>query len=120
MIGAIVMAAYQLKDQAEFDLDRFVDMFDQALTSDDPRVMDALRSLMMMVILTKPENKLPGHQVGPLRRLVDEQRDLVRRVGAIDERLRRMHRDQMEIEYGSTTVDKYMSDVVNSATVTGK
>ena len=114
------MAAYQLKDQAEFDLDRFVDMFDQALTSDDPRVMDALRSLMMMVILTKPENKLPGHQVGPLRRLVDEQRDLVRRVGAIDERLRRMHRDQMEIEYGSTTVDKYMSDVVNSATVTGK
>jgi hypothetical protein len=39
------------KDQADFDLDRFIDMFDEALTSKDDRVVNALRQLMMMVII---------------------------------------------------------------------
>ena len=108
------MCALRIKDQADFDLDRFVEMFDQALTSNDPRVVDALRSLMMMVILTKPEGGLT-QRPGPLRRLVEEQRDLVRRMNKIDESLRRMHTDQMELEYGSYTVDKCMPNIVNSA-----
>ena len=105
------MCALRIKDQADFDLDRFVEMFDQALTSNDPRVVDALRSLMMMVILTKPEGGLTN-RTGPLRRLVEEQRDLVRRMNRIDESLKRMHTDQMELEYGSYTVDKHMPNVV--------
>ena len=48
------MSAAREKDSADFDLERFVDMFDEALTSQDPRVMDSLRSLMMIVTLTRP------------------------------------------------------------------
>ena len=48
-----MMAAGREKDQADFDLERFIEMFDEALTSNDERVINALRSLMMMVILTK-------------------------------------------------------------------
>ena len=64
------MSAAREKDQADFDLERFVDMFDEALTSQDPRVMDALRSLMMIVTLTCPESKTEhSRRDGPLRRL---------------------------------------------------
>ena len=54
------MSAAREKDQADFDLERFVDMFDEAMTSRDPRVMDALRGLMMMVTLTRPESRDSG------------------------------------------------------------
>jgi len=80
------MGAGREKDQADFDLERFIDMFDQAMVSKDPRVTDALRSLMMMVILTKPEvNAVPAvdRERGPLRRMYDD-------LGNINRRLTRM------------------------------
>ena len=46
------MSAAREKDEADFDLERFTEMFDRAMTSDDPRVKNALRQLMMMIILT--------------------------------------------------------------------
>ena len=49
------MSAAREKDQADFDLERFVDMFDTAMTSNDPRVVETLRKLMMIVALTRPE-----------------------------------------------------------------
>ena len=90
MIGAMAMAAMREKDQSDFDLDRFIDMFDEALTSKDERVTDALRSLMMMVILTKGETKNPiqDRQRGPLRRLVDDVSQINRLVSEIEGRLR--------------------------------
>ena len=48
------MSAAREKDQADFDLERFIDMFDEAVNSRDPRVVNALRSLMMIVTLTRP------------------------------------------------------------------
>jgi hypothetical protein len=115
------MGASRIKDQADFDLERFINMFDQALTSNDPRVVDALRSLMMMVILTKPEGETPTGRTGPLRRMYEDHRDIIRRINNIDESLNRIHREQMELEYDDTyPVDKYMSNIVNSTTVTGE
>ena len=75
------MSAAREKDQADFDLERFVDMFDQALTSDDPRVKNALRQLMMMVILTDIDNHEGQQKVkhdGPLRRMQQDMRDQFR------------------------------------------
>ena len=95
-------------DQADFDLDRFIDLFDQAMTSQDPRVVDALRSLMMMVILTKPEAPL-HERTGPLRRLFEEQRDLARKIGQVQEEIRQIHRNTIEKDYGSATVEKYFT-----------
>ena len=74
------------KDQADFDLDRFIDLFDEALTSKDPRVIETLRSLMMIVTLTRPEVSTEhGRRYGPLRRLFDDFHDLNRRVNRMEE-----------------------------------
>ena len=75
-------------DQADFDLERFIDMFDTALTSNDPRVVETLRKLLMIVALTKPEG--PDHgDVGPLRRLYDDVYDLNRKINRLEEEIDR-------------------------------
>lgn len=71
--------------QADFDLERFIDMFDEALTSNDERVINALRSLMMIVVLTKPEVQSEHNsRRGPLRQLFDDMNNLTRRVGGLE------------------------------------
>lgn len=87
-----MMGAAREKDQADFDLDRFIEMFDEALTSQDERVINALRSLMMMVILTKSESHRSGiedRESGPLRRLKEDINNLSRRLYDLEENLRR-------------------------------
>jgi len=87
------MSAAREKDQADFDLERFVDMFDEALTSQDPRVMNALRSLMMMVTLTRPESRNSGlhdRNHGPLRRLYEDVNHLNSRLHRMEDEVRRM------------------------------
>ena len=82
------MGAAREKDQADFDLERFIDMFDEAMTSQDPRVVRALRDLMMMVTLTRPESRDSGpvdRQRGPLRRLYEDIYHLNNRLGRIEE-----------------------------------
>jgi hypothetical protein len=81
------MGAMREPDQADFDLDRFIDMFDTAMTSEDPRVVETLRKLMMIVALTKPEAPAADRQ-GPLRRLYEDMQDLNRRTRRLDEELR--------------------------------
>ena len=86
------MSAAREKDQADFDLERFVDMFDEAMTSRDPRVVDALRGLMMMVTLTRPESRDSGlhdRNAGPLRRLYEDVNHLHRRVERMEGLLQR-------------------------------
>jgi len=80
------MSASREKDSADFDLDRFFRMFDEALTSEDPRVIDALRGLLMIVALTRSESK-PSIERGPLRRLVNDVTNLNRRLGAVENRV---------------------------------
>ena len=81
------MGASREKLQADFDLERFIEMFDEALTSDDERVVNALRSLMMMVILTKSESG-SGQKIGPLRQLFDDMHNINRRLNDTEERVR--------------------------------
>ena len=97
------MSASREKDSADFDLDRFIRMFDEALTSQDPRVIDALRGLLMIVTLTRPEAKsaIDNQHRGPLRRLVDDVTNLNRRLGVVENRVLR-ERDQ-----AISTTDKY-------------
>jgi hypothetical protein len=82
------MSAAREKDSADFDLERFVDMFDEALTSQDPRVVNALRSLMMMVTLTRPESR--DQNSGPLRRLFEDVNHLNRRMHGMEDEIRRL------------------------------
>jgi hypothetical protein len=80
------MSASREKDSADFDLDRFINMFDEALTSQDPRVIDALRGLLMIVTLTRPEARTSTER-GPLRRLVNDVTNLNRRLGVVENRV---------------------------------
>ena len=80
------MSAARDPDQSDFDLERFINMFDEALTSRDPRVIDALRGLMMMVTLTRSETRdvMQDRRTGPLRRLVEDVNDLHRRIAHLE------------------------------------
>ena len=98
------MGASREKDLADFDLERFVDMFDEALTSQDPRVMDSLRSLMMMVLLTRPEIKTEhSRNHGPLRRLFEDMNHLNRRMHGMEDKVNAMSRSSDSAEKYSYT-----------------
>jgi hypothetical protein len=110
------MSAAREPDQADFDLERFVDMFDEALTSKDPRVVNALRSLMMMVTLTRPESRDSGlhdRNSGPLRRLYEDMNNLNRRLYDMDEkindiRMREQSARQVGYRYEQYPNEKYI------------
>ena len=93
------MSAARNPDQSDFDLERFINMFDEALTSRDPRVIDALRGLMMMVTLTRGETRdvMENRQQGPLRRLMQDMNDLHRRIA---------HLENTQSRYGAKAVQE--------------
>jgi hypothetical protein len=83
------MSAARESDQADFDLERFIDMFDEAMTSKDPRVVETLRNLMMIVTLTRPETHSEHNRKnGPLRRLFEDMHDLNRSMSHMQDELR--------------------------------
>lgn len=82
------MSAARELDQSDFDLERFVDMFDEALTSTDPRVVETLRKLMMIVALTRPESSERwSNRRGPLRRMMDDINNLHKRIETLEQRV---------------------------------
>lgn len=93
--------AFREKDQADFDLERFIGMFDEAMTSNDPRVKNALRQLMMMVILTDTGDQESGmsltRQSGPLRQMYDDVRTLNSRLSQLDDMVRRLQNQQEQV-----------------------
>jgi hypothetical protein len=95
------MGAAREKGPADFDLERFIDMFDEALTSQDERVVNALRSLMMMVILTKPETRNPmaDRVNGPLRQMFDDVNNLTRRMHRLEDEIRALPSQSVQRSY---------------------
>ena len=90
------------KTQADFDLERFINMFDDALTSTDPRVKNALQNLMMMVILT--ESDAPGtRMVGPLRQLYEDVHTINRRLHRVEDDVQYLKRPPAE-DYSKYTM----------------
>jgi hypothetical protein len=70
------------KDQADFDLEKFVDLFDTAMSSDNPAVQRALRNLLMIAAMVDSEN--PAGSAGPLRRLVEDIKHLNNRLNTLE------------------------------------
>jgi hypothetical protein len=129
------MSASREKDQADFDLERFVDMFDEALISQDPRVMNALRSLMMMVTLTRPESRDSGlhdRNHGPLRRLYEDVNHLNSRLHRMEDEVRQMrnsYKDKYSYPYekydysmqaAQNMSDKIDQDLLNSLKIAAR
>ena len=81
--------AMREKDAADYDLERFTEMFDQALISNDPRVKNALRQLMMMVILTDTDDHEGERRArhGPLRQMQQDMRDQFRWIQRLEQEI---------------------------------
>ena len=72
------------KDQADFDLETFVDLFDTAMSSDNPAVQRALKNLLMIAAIVGAEDAEAGMRQGPLRRVLDDQKNILRRLDRIE------------------------------------
>lgn len=79
------MSGSREKDSSDFDLEQFVDLFDTAMSSDNPAVKRALKNLLMIASLV--DSDIPAEQrvEGPLRRLVDDINNLSRRIGQLEQ-----------------------------------
>lgn len=79
----MIMGAAREKDQADFDLERFMELFDEALTSNDPRIKTALGHLMTITAMCI-DHSTPNMRVGPLRRMYEDNRDILRRIERLE------------------------------------
>lgn len=99
-------------DQADFDLERFIDMFDEAMSSKDERVISALRNLLMIVTLTRPEvRERQSRNAGPLRRLFEDMHHLNRRLYDLEDTIRRVTAPREEKAYQANIAMKASQDI---------
>lgn len=87
------MYARREKTQADFDLETMFGMLDQALTSRDERVQNALRALLTIIALTRTQddNQMSIEtKYGPLRQLQEDIRNLARRTNDLEDAVRAM------------------------------
>jgi hypothetical protein len=76
--------SHREKDQADFDLETFVDLFDTAMSSDNPAVQRALKNLLMIASIVNAENTEAGMRQGPLRRVIEDQKNILRRLERVE------------------------------------
>ena len=76
--------SHREKDQADFDLETFVDLFDTAMSSDNPAVQRALKNLLMIAAIVNAEDTEAGMCTGPLRRVIDDQKNIIRRLDRVE------------------------------------
>lgn len=78
------MSAMREKDQADFDLETFVDLFDTAISSDNPTVQRALKNLILVSSIVNAQENVEGLRKGPLRRLVDDINNINKRLSNLE------------------------------------
>jgi hypothetical protein len=71
------------KDSADFDLEAFIDLFDEALTSDDPGVQKTLQHLMVICALAR-NHAQHDKRNGPMRRIFEDQNTILRRLDRLE------------------------------------
>jgi hypothetical protein len=72
------------KDSADFDLEAFIDLFDEALTSDDPSVQKTLQHLMVITALARSHAGHHDRGQGPMRRMYQDLYDINRRLKRLE------------------------------------
>lgn len=77
------MAARE-KDQADFDLETFVDLFDTAISSDNPTVQRALKNLILISAMVNAQENPEALRKGPLRRIIDDIQNLNKRISNLE------------------------------------
>ena len=85
---------------SQTDVEQLIDIIDRALTSKDERVINALRSLMMITLLTDTETA--GNRIGPLA-------DMLQTVDSLSRRVNELERDAIRNRNGNPWEDKWTS-----------
>ena len=80
----------------EFDIEKFIDLFDTAMTSDNPTVRRAFKNLLIVAALIDSET--PPKASGPLRGLYNQIDDLRNRISKIE-----ISKYQQNTVYGPVT-----------------
>jgi len=73
------------KNQSDFDLETFVDLFDTALSSNNPAVQKALKNLLLITTMVQSELSPEERMKGPLRQVIDDIQNLNRRLGKLED-----------------------------------
>ena len=79
------------KTQADFDLEKMFEYIDEALTSKDERVQSALRGLLTIIELTRPQDDgrmAVETSYGPLRQIQEDLKNITRRLANVEGQLR--------------------------------
>ena len=90
MLGIKPMSVRE-NTQADFDLERMFGMLDEALTSKDERVQDALRGLLTIIALTRTQDdgkNLVETSHGPLRQMQEDLKHISRRLNTLEGEVR--------------------------------
>jgi uncharacterized protein (UPF0335 family) len=72
------------KTQSDIDLETLVDLFDTAMSSDNPAVKKAFKNLLLVSTIVNSELSSPNIIKGPLRQLTDDFRNIVRRIETLE------------------------------------
>lgn len=82
------------------DFDKLISVFDQALTSKDPRVKDALKKFMFIVLMTEGDT---AAEMGPLA-------SMQQRMDTMEQRIRELHNlvNSLRNYGGSTTTGTWV------------
>jgi len=65
----------------DFDLEQFANLFDQAMSSDNPTVQRAFKNLLMVAAIAESDEK---KTIGPMREMLEELKELRRRVSSLE------------------------------------
>lgn len=72
------------KTQDDLDLETLIDLFDTALTSNNPAMKKAIKNLLLVATLIDSELTPEQRVRGPLRQALDDMRNLTRRMDRIE------------------------------------
>lgn len=78
------MMSMREKDQADFDLETFVDLFDTAMSSDNPAVQRALKNLVLISAIVNAQENSESLRKGPLRRVIEDIQALNKRLSNLE------------------------------------
>lgn len=95
----------------ELDLEKFVELFDTAMNSDNPAVQKCFNNLMLVVALVHAEDK-EKHD-GPLKSLVNEFRDMQKRLSYIEHTLNKQTKVHEYNDYVNINTHPYWSNTTN-------
>jgi len=102
-----------MSENNQTDVKQLIDIIDRALTSNDERVINALRSLMMITLLTSTDD--PDTRVGPLGHMMQTVNRLHNRVNELEHEVVRNRNDNpWEDKWRSKSASDYYLDSITS------